>query len=263
MPTNGNRDEWDVFKKQWDVIMADLYKRINDWCISKGALELSPNKLHPDSTYLNIYMYPKELDYQQYQPVPKNWFRLDHSVRKTLETFEIPEQLKKNPGKLVFLSLGSFGCVDLELMTRITGMLSKSEHRFIVSKGPLHDKYELPDNMWGQRFLPQTAILPLVDLVITHGGNNTVTEAFYFGKPMLVLPLFADQFDNAQRVMEKGFGVRINPFSCSEEELIGSLDQLLSDESLKQKMIEISHRIQNSDRIIRCVEKLENILYEH
>ncbi len=56
-------------------------------------------------------------------------------------------------------------------------MLGRTPHRYIVSKGPLHDEIELADNMWGAEFVPQTRIMPLVDLVITHGGNNTTTEA--------------------------------------------------------------------------------------
>ena len=71
-------------------------------------------------------------------------------------------------------------------MKRLIGILAESKHRFIVSKGPKHKQIELPDNMWGQQSVPQIQILPVVDLVITHGGNNTITETFYFGKPMIV-----------------------------------------------------------------------------
>jgi UDP:flavonoid glycosyltransferase YjiC (YdhE family) len=60
--------------------------------------------------------------------------------------------------------------------------------------------------MWGESYVPQTRVLSLVDSVITHGGNNTVTETFSFGKSM---PLFVDQFDNAQRIEEKGYGIRL------------------------------------------------------
>ena len=69
--------------------------------------------------------------------------------------------------------------------------------------------------MWGAEFVPQTKLLPLADLVITHGGNNTVTETMHFGKPMVVLPLFWDQYDNAQRVDERGYGTRLASYGFS------------------------------------------------
>ena len=81
--------------------------------------------------------------------------------------------------------------------------------------------YELADNVWGQ-------VLPLVDVVITHGGNNTVTETFSFGKPMIVMPSFVDQFDNAQRVQEKGFGIRMDAYECTDEELLEAIEKLLN-----------------------------------
>ena len=87
----------------------------------------------------------------------------------------------------------------------------------IVSKGPQHDQLELAPNMVGEEFLPQTSILPQVDLVITHGGNNTVTECLHFGKPMVVLPLFWDQYDNAQRIDETGFGARLATYAHEPE----------------------------------------------
>ena len=67
----------------------------------------------------------------------------------------------------------------------------------------------------------------MCDLVITHGGNNTTTEAFHFGKPMIVLPLFWDQYDNAQRVDELGFGVRLDTYAFEDRELREAVDRLL------------------------------------
>ena len=133
-------------------------------------------------------------------------------MRETDQDWALPEALRNRPAgsALIYLSLGSLGSADVDLMRRLVEVLSTSKHRFIVSKGPQHAEFELADNMVGSEFLPQTKIMPLVDVVITHGGNNTVTEAFHFGKPMIVLPLFWDQYDNAQRVDETGYGVRLS-----------------------------------------------------
>lgn len=109
------------------------------------------------------------------------------------------------------------------------------------------------------RFLPQTAILSQVDMVITHGGNNTVTEAFYFGKPMLVLPLFGDQYDNGQRIEETGLGLRLNPFHCSDEELLNAVDSLVSDEALATRMTQIGERIRKSEDKKVVSDLIENI----
>lgn len=91
----------------------------------------------------------------------------------------------KFSGHYIYLSLGSMGAIDLTLMDKLVKYLGKTNHKYIVSKGPRHEEYILARNMYGDRFLPQTKIVPSVDLVITHGGNNTVTETFAVGKPMV------------------------------------------------------------------------------
>ena len=110
-------------------------------------------------------------------------------------------------------------------MRTLVAELADGPYRVIVSKGPQHDQFELAPNMAGAEFLPQTRVLPQVDLVITHGGNNTVTESLYFGKPMIVLPLFWDQYDNAQRVHDTGFGVRLDTYGHTREQLTGAIDR--------------------------------------
>ena len=46
-------------------------------------------------------------------------------------------------------------------MERLVEVLGQTRHRYIVSRGPQHDQYELAPNMWGEEFLPQPAILPM------------------------------------------------------------------------------------------------------
>ena len=102
--------------------------------------------------------------------------------------------------------------------------------------------------------------MPKVDLVITHGGNNTVIESFYFGKPMIVMPLYVDQFDNAQRVHEKGFGIRLNAHRCTKDQLANAINKLIFDEELVLKMKKISERMQAEVKLGKVAELIEQLV---
>ena len=56
-----------------------------------------------------------------------------------------------------------------------------------------------------------------------------MTECVHFGTPMVTLPLFWDQYDNAQRVHELGCGVRLDTYGHTPEQLIGAVHELLAD----------------------------------
>ena len=246
LPLNGDRKQWHEFQQRTNEAFSTLINDINQYSMEKGMKPMDNHRLHPLSPYLNIYMWPMEFRYNEWNELSDNFFGIDNLMRKTIEQkFDIPESLRDKPGKLILFSMGSFGCSNVKLMKRLVGIFSKSPNRFIVSKGPMN--YELPDNMWGDKFLPQKSILPLVDLVITHGGNNTVTESFYFGKKMLILPTFDDQFDNAQRIVEVGLGARLNPFESSEQEFLDTIQRLLNDENLTKRMNEIGKRIRMAE----------------
>ena len=160
---------------------------------------------------------------------------------------------------LVYLSLGSLGSADVDLMRRLVDVLSRTRHRYVVSKGPRADEFELPDNMWGEARVPQTSIMSEVDLVITHGGNNTVTEALHFGKPMVVLPLFWDQYDNAQRMHELGYGVRLATYDFSGDDLTGAVDGLLADETLRSNMEVLGERIRDQEGTRVAADLIEDV----
>jgi MGT family glycosyltransferase len=212
-----------------------------------------------ESPYLNLYSFPAEADYERAAPLGPTWHRLDSTVRAADTTWELPASIAERDGALIYLSLGSLGSADVALMQRLVDLLATTEHRVIVSKGPLADQITLHDNQTGEGFLPQPAILPQVDLVITHGGNNTVTEAFHHGKPMIVLPLFWDQVDNAQRVDETGFGRRLSTYGFRDEELSDAIDELLADRALSGRLAATSARIKASSGTVRAADLIERV----
>ena len=68
-------------------------------------------------------------------------------------------------------------------------------------------------------FLPQQSILahPKTVLFLTHVGNNGLLEAIHYRVPMVGMPIYMNQEDNLDRLVEKGVAVRVSKFSESEE----------------------------------------------
>jgi UDP:flavonoid glycosyltransferase YjiC (YdhE family) len=144
-------------------------------------------------------------------------------------------------------------------MERLVELLGETPHRYVVSKGPQHTEYDLAENMIGEEFLPQTSVLPHVDAVITHGGNNTVTECMWFGKPMIVLPIFWDQHDNAQRVDEAGFGVRLPTYPANGDQLTAALTQVLTDEPLRARSTAAGQRLRQRPGPVLAANLIERL----
>ena len=104
-----------------------------------GAPPLPELEFIHASPDLNLYVYPEELDYRRSRPLDPTWHRLESCVRASDADFEIPEAVRGGDGALVYLSLGSLGSADVDLMRRLVEVLGGTPHRYIVSKGPQHD----------------------------------------------------------------------------------------------------------------------------
>jgi MGT family glycosyltransferase len=252
----GDRSGWDAFRARYADLVGPLHDDFSAFCVERGAPPLPDGELIHESPHLNLYLYPAELDYPRSRPLPPVWQRLESCVRRPAERWEPPP----GEGALVYLSLGSLGSGDVELMNRLIGFLAETPHRYVVSMGPQHELIELGPNMTGAEFLPQPAVLPHVDLVITHGGNNTVTECTHYGKPMVVLPLFWDQYDNAQRVDECGLGVRLAPYEVEGDELRGAVDRLLAYDGLRARLRAAGERLRGGPGTLRAAGLIESVV---
>ena len=258
-----DRTGWEAFLEEVDRTHRDMWADFDEFCREHGAGRLPWTPTGPDfmheSPFLNLYSYPAEADYARENALNPTWHQLDSTVRAPEAVWDLPPHLARGDGALIYLSLGSLGAADVALMQRLVDLLGRTRHRVIVSKGPLADRITLHDNMTGAGFLPQPAVLPLADLVITHGGNNTVVESFHHGKPMVVLPLFWDQVDNAQRVAETGFGVRLATYDFEDGELTGAIDRLLADEALHARLDAVSTRMRASHGTVRAADLIERV----
>jgi len=254
----GDRTGWDPFGEEVERTHRDTWERYNAFITESGAPPLPDLEFIHESEHLNLSVYPEVADYPRSRPLAPTWHRLASSVRRTEERWEVPETLRGD-GALVYLSLGSLGSADVELMRRLVSVLAETRHRYVVSKGPRADEFDLPDNMWGDARVPQTNVIPHCDLVITHGGNNTTTEALHFGKPMIVLPLFWDQYDNAQRVDELGFGVRLATYGFEDDDLRSAVDRLVGDEDLRARMNAVGEAIRAEDGLGRAADLIESV----
>jgi MGT family glycosyltransferase len=250
--------QWQAFRDEYHRLHEDLLEQHNDFRASVGVAPCPPDEFNTHSPWMNLYLFPEVADYPRSVPLDATWHRLQSTVRTSEAAFDVSEHLPGD-GKVIYLSLGSLGCMDVGLMQRLLDALATTEHRAIVSMGPLKDQMTLGPSMYGDRFLPQPSILPQCDLLITHGGNNTTCEGFHFGLPMIGLPLFWDQYDNAQRLDETRFGVRLPTYDWTVEQLVGAVNGLLADDDLRERMRANAEEVRASPGRVRGADLLEGL----
>jgi UDP:flavonoid glycosyltransferase YjiC (YdhE family) len=129
---------------------------------------------------------------------------------------------------LVYVSFGSFLSARGDVLATVLTALRSLDVRVAVATGSARDLPE-PGKDWLVRdVLPQTALLARAALAVTHGGNNSVTEALTCGVPMLVLPFSTDQFAGAAAIERHGVGTALDPNAASAPDVIDAVRDLLT-----------------------------------
>ena len=181
----------------------------------------------------------------------------------TQKNLDLPiEKLDNLKGHLVYLALGTLVSTQLNLMQSVMDKVAHVKHRFIVSKGTCGDDLKMPPNCVGGNFLPQTQMLQIVDVFVSHGGNNSFLEGLHFGTPMVIMPGFADQFDNATHLEEKDLGKKLSLISFTSQQLEEAIDDLVSDDVRLTKIRNISERCKNADSVNRACDLIEQSFHQ-
>ncbi len=83
--------------------------------------------------------------------------------------------------------------------------------RVLLTTGAGVDLGPVPENVRVERWVPQAEALAHASLVVCHGGSGTVLGALAAGIPLVLMPLFADQFANAHALEAAGAARVVEP----------------------------------------------------
>ncbi|XP_064289507.1 UDP-glucuronosyltransferase 1A1-like isoform X12 [Passer domesticus] len=100
----------------------------------------------------------------------------------------------------------------------------------------------LPKNVKLVKWLPQNDLLahPKTRAFITHGGSHGVYEGICNAVPMVLMPLFGDQMDNAKRVESRGAGLTLNILEMTSNDISNALKAVINDKRYKENIQRLS-----------------------
>ncbi|MDR3338776.1 MAG: glycosyl transferase [Candidatus Symbiothrix sp.] len=97
----------------------------------------------------------------------------------------------------------------------------------VVSDPDLFD--EIPSNFIIQKRVPQLQLLPYLQLVVCHAGQNTVSESLSHGIPLVTIPIAYDQSQVAESVVQTGAGIRLKFNRFRSQELRNAVYEILNN----------------------------------
>lgn len=129
-----------------------------------------------------------------------------------------------------YVSFGSFLSVRADVLARVAEALRRIGMRAAIATGATSPGQlgPIPAGWLVREFLPQVRLLGAAAVAITHGGNNSVTEAVGQGVRLVVLPFSTDQFAGAAAVERAGIGAALDPNSADVDALVDAVAAGLS-----------------------------------
>lgn len=160
---------------------------------------------------------------------------------------------------LIYISLGTVFNQAIDFYKLCFEALGNTDHIIIMSVGnktQISDLGEIPKNFIVKNYVPQTEVLQHAKLFVTHGGMNSTHEGLYYGVPLIVIPQSADQPIIAGQVAHIGAGIALQMQSLTANQLLESVDQVLSHSSFKQAVSTIRESFQKSGGHHRAVDEI-------
>ncbi|KXU39209.1 glycosyl transferase family 1 [Ventosimonas gracilis] len=249
------------FRAAFHQAIKEVHAGFNDFLIRCGERPYPLGTFFEDSPWMNLLLYPDPVRFNRRHPLDSGRFHyLQGCVRKEAP-YAIPKFPVNHDKPLIYVSFGSLGCGDTDLIKRLIQVLSSLPYRVLVNVGDYLDAYsQLPNNVLIDQWFPQPSVIAQADLVIHHGGNNSFTECLYFGKPAIIMPYAWDGHDNAMRVQETGHGLRLDRYDWTASQLAANIAHCCTDAKIRQRLQQTSHHMQARPGPLEAAHILDKIL---
>lgn len=250
-PSYQKRMDW---KKLIMAKLLDFHTRKNINYINKVRQQynLAPTKHFFDarSPYLYFAYTTDALEFKRSDLLPQVYF-IGPSIsdRRGDIDVEFPWQWLEGDKPIVYFSMGTIFS-DKKVINKVIKASKNAPWKLVVSIGnnlKLTDWPDIPENVLLKNYVPQPELLRRVDVAVSHGGNGTMAEALSVGVPLVVIPQLLDHFDAAQRVVEVGAGLRLDPLQATVKNINLAIAQVLSEPSYRQNAARIAQDYSKCD----------------
>ncbi|MDP9452176.1 MAG: glycosyltransferase [Actinomycetota bacterium] len=163
---------------------------------------------------------------------------------------------------VVYITQGTTFNRDTAVFGPLLDALRNEAVDIIVTVGEDRDPAALgpqPENVRVERYLAQSLLFPLCDLVVTHGGGGTTLAALTHGIPLLIVPQGGDQFLTAERACAAGVARSVSKCDLEPERLRGEVRLLLDDRAYRERARDLQQEIRDMPAPDDFVEVLEQL----
>lgn len=211
-----------------EVRVASAAEEVAALWTSRG-LEPRPYSGAYDHLYIDIY--PREMQVEAGGHVPHRQLMRPVTYdgaaygSTPADGSKLPLPQARRDAPLVCVTMGTV-FNDPEPLRRAVEGVRALDVRVLATVGPAADPGVLgdqPAHVVVERYVPQTAVLPYCDIVVSHGGSGTILSALTLGLPQVCLPQGADQFLNAATVAASGAGLSITPDAASGDSIAAAV----------------------------------------
>ena len=181
-------------------------------------------------------------------PIPPTTHYIRPQIFDNADHDRLPDWVAKLPKQpTIYVTLGTETNKIPELypsvLATIIDGLRDMPVNLIVTLGRDKDPAEFgaqPDNVHIEPYIPQSLLLPYCDLMVMHGGSNSLLAAMDNGLPLVIVPLFADQFFNAYVTQSTQLGRVVGRDELTPVSIRAAVEDVLDNPVYRQS----AHRLQ-------------------